>query len=84
MTLPTDLGRRDLFMKIGIFLNGIVGVVLAVPVVRYLLSPLRTSGKGAMTAGFRWATLGSFLPVRRASPPIETLLSLRPMEIRQI
>ena len=36
MTAPADLTRRALFMKIGIALNGIVGVILAVPIMRYL------------------------------------------------
>jgi len=40
MTPPTDLTRRALFMKIGIALNGIVGVILAAPILRYLLSPV--------------------------------------------
>jgi nitrite reductase/ring-hydroxylating ferredoxin subunit len=56
MTLPTDLGRRDLFMKIGIFLNSIVGVILAVPIVRYLLSPVAHERKGSYDS---WVSLGS-------------------------
>jgi menaquinol-cytochrome c reductase iron-sulfur subunit len=40
MTAPNDLSRRELFMKAGIVLNGIVGVILAAPIVRYLLSPI--------------------------------------------
>ena len=38
MTPPAGVTRRGLFMKIGIFLNGIVAVILGVPIVRYLLS----------------------------------------------
>jgi menaquinol-cytochrome c reductase iron-sulfur subunit len=55
MTVPADLTRRELFMKIGIMLNGIVGVILAVPILRYLLSPIvrdRTKGYAS------WVALG--------------------------
>jgi menaquinol-cytochrome c reductase iron-sulfur subunit len=55
MTVPTDLTRRELFMKIGIVLNGIVGVILAVPILRYLLSPVaRDRNKGYDS----WVALG--------------------------
>jgi menaquinol-cytochrome c reductase iron-sulfur subunit len=60
MTLPTDLGRRDLFMKIGIFLNSIVGVILAVPVVRYLLSPVAHERKGSYDSWVSLGNLGQF------------------------
>ncbi|MGA2844949.1 MAG: Rieske 2Fe-2S domain-containing protein [Candidatus Acidiferrales bacterium] len=56
MTLPAGLSRRDLFMKIGIFLNGIVAVILGVPIVRYLLSPVAHERKGSYDA---WVPLGS-------------------------
>jgi menaquinol-cytochrome c reductase iron-sulfur subunit len=39
MSLTGGMTRRDLFVKAGIFCNGIVGLILAVPIVRYLLSP---------------------------------------------
>ena len=60
MTLPTDLGRRDLFMKIGIFLNGIVGMILAVPVVRYLLSPVAHERSGSYDSWVSLGNLGKF------------------------
>lgn len=56
MTLPSGLTRRDLFMKIGIFLNGIVAVILGVPIVRYLLSPVTHERKGSYES---WVALGS-------------------------
>jgi menaquinol-cytochrome c reductase iron-sulfur subunit len=34
-----DVSRRGILMKIGILFNAAVGAVLAVPIVRYLLSP---------------------------------------------
>jgi menaquinol-cytochrome c reductase iron-sulfur subunit len=56
MTLPDNLSRRALLMKIGIFFNGIVAAILAIPVVGYLLSPLTRSRK----AGYEtWLPLGS-------------------------
>jgi menaquinol-cytochrome c reductase iron-sulfur subunit len=56
MSLTGGVTRRDLFMKLGIFLNGIVGVILAVPIVRYLLSPVARERK----AGYEsWIPLGN-------------------------
>jgi Rieske Fe-S protein len=40
MNLSDDLSRRRMLMKLGILFNGAIGVVLAVPIVRYLLSPV--------------------------------------------
>lgn len=56
MTLPGGITRRDLFMKVGILVNGIVGVILAVPIVRYLLSPVSHELKGANES---WILLGN-------------------------
>src|ERR1035438_9334100 len=39
MTSPDDLSRRGMLMKFGLLFNGAIGAVLAVPIVRYLLSP---------------------------------------------
>jgi nitrite reductase/ring-hydroxylating ferredoxin subunit len=38
---PHTVSRRWLLLKAGIALNGLVGVVLAVPIVRYLFAPWR-------------------------------------------
>jgi menaquinol-cytochrome c reductase iron-sulfur subunit len=56
MTLPGRITRRDLFMKAGILLNGIVGAILAVPIVRYLLSPVAHERKGGYDS---WVPLGN-------------------------
>jgi len=56
MSSTGGVTRRDLFMKIGIFCNGIVGVILAVPVVRYLLSPVTRERKVGYES---WITLGN-------------------------
>jgi len=56
MSLPGGVSRRDLFVKLGILLNGIVGIILAVPIVRYLLSPVARERK----AGYEsWIPLGN-------------------------
>jgi Rieske Fe-S protein len=54
MTEPSHIGRRTLLL--GVFLNGIVGLVLGVPVVRFLLSPL---GRGKQHGADPWISLGS-------------------------
>jgi quinol---cytochrome c reductase iron-sulfur subunit, bacillus type len=39
-----DVSRRSLMMKIGVLVNGVVALVIAVPVVGYLLGPVRKKG----------------------------------------
>ncbi len=56
MTLPSGLTRRALLMKLGILFNGFIALVLAVPIVRYLLSPISREKKGAYDA---WVALGN-------------------------
>jgi Rieske Fe-S protein len=55
MSLTGGVTRRDLFMKVGIFCNGIVGLILAVPIVRYLLSPVTRERKVGYDS---WIPLG--------------------------
>ncbi|QHN02585.1 Rieske 2Fe-2S domain-containing protein [Granulicella sp. WH15] len=45
--------RRSVLLKIGVFLNGIVGLAIATPVIGYLLSPIKK--KGAYNS---WISLG--------------------------
>lgn len=56
MTLPGGLTRRDVLLKIGILFNGIVAAILAVPIVRYLLSPVAQERKGGYES---WVPLGN-------------------------
>jgi len=56
MTLPTGLTRRELLTRLGIFLNSIVAVILAVPIVRYLLSPV---ARGRKLGYESWVPLGN-------------------------
>jgi menaquinol-cytochrome c reductase iron-sulfur subunit len=56
MTVPAELSRREFFMKIGILLNGVVGLILAAPILRYLLSPMV---RGRRDGYESWVALGS-------------------------
>ena len=47
--------RRAVFFKIGLLLNGLAAVVLATPIIGYLVSPILASQKGGYK---RWITLG--------------------------
>jgi nitrite reductase/ring-hydroxylating ferredoxin subunit len=55
MTFPEGLSRRELLMKMGILCNGIVAAVLAVPIVRYILSPVAHERKQGYES---WLPLG--------------------------
>ena len=50
----TTLSRRGFFTKIAILFNGLVGVVLAVPIVQYLLSSVTRGDKAYLS----WVSLG--------------------------
>jgi menaquinol-cytochrome c reductase iron-sulfur subunit len=52
----SGFSRRAMLMKIGIVLNGIVAAILAVPIFRYLLSPV---SHGRKDADESWLLLGS-------------------------
>jgi menaquinol-cytochrome c reductase iron-sulfur subunit len=56
MTLPASLSRRELLTKLGIFFNGLVAVILAVPIVRYLLSPVARARREGYES---WVPLGN-------------------------
>ena len=51
---PLTVSRRWLLLKIGALLNAVVGVAVSVPVVKYLLSPLKPD-----EAYKSWISLGS-------------------------
>jgi Rieske Fe-S protein len=55
MNVPRP-SRRQMLLKIGVVFNGLVGAVLAVPIVRYLLSPLTRERKPGYE---KWLSLGS-------------------------
>jgi menaquinol-cytochrome c reductase iron-sulfur subunit len=56
MTLPDNLSRRAMLVKLGIFFNGVIGALLAVPILGYVLSPIVRSRK---TPYETWLTLGA-------------------------
>ena len=52
----SDLSRRQMFMKIATLFNGVVGALLAIPVLRYVFSPMTR----AQNSGYaKWLSLGS-------------------------
>ena len=55
MTAPEPVSRRRALVKIGLVLNGVVGALLAIPVVKYLLSPATRRATGADA----WISLGA-------------------------
>lgn len=56
MTTPNTISRRGLLMKLGILFNSLVAAVLAVPIVRFLLSAI-TRGRGDRYLS--WVSLGA-------------------------
>ena len=57
MTPPiSETTRRGFLMKVGLFFNGAVGLALALPIVRYLFSPVSRERKPGYNS---WISLGS-------------------------
>ena len=50
---PRVVSRRWMLMKAGVALNGLVGIALAIPIIRYLLGPIRSD-----SAYESWVKLG--------------------------
>jgi menaquinol-cytochrome c reductase iron-sulfur subunit len=48
--------RREVFLKLAVLLNGVAGLALAVPMLRYLLSPII---RGRRAGSRAWVSLGS-------------------------
>jgi len=55
MNVKDGISRRAALVKLGLVLNGIVGAFLAVPIVRYLLSPVTRERKVGYES---WLSLG--------------------------
>jgi nitrite reductase/ring-hydroxylating ferredoxin subunit len=51
-----EVSRRGILIKLGILINGAAGVLLAVPIVRYILSPVIRGRKPGWDS---WMSLGS-------------------------
>src|SRR5262249_52949575 len=56
MSTETMLSRRALFTKLAILFNGLVGLILAVPIVQFLLSAVT---RGRANAYLAWVPLGT-------------------------
>jgi Rieske Fe-S protein len=50
------MNRRALFVKLGLAFNGVVGVLLGMPILRYLLSPVAQERRGTFNS---WLSLGA-------------------------
>ena len=48
MSVPSGLSRRQMLLNIALLFNGVVGVLLGIPIVRYLLSPVTTGPKARL------------------------------------
>jgi Rieske Fe-S protein len=68
MTAEEGISRRGALVKLGVFLNGIVGVALAVPIVSYLMSPVI---RGKKIGYESWLSLGRL----EQFPPGQTRLA---------
>ena len=55
MTIPDQINRRELFVKLGLLFDGVIGVLLGVPIVRFLLSPVARGRQGKYES---WVSLG--------------------------
>ena len=55
MSTENEMSRRAALLKLAFCLNGIVGAALAVPIVRYLLSPVIRESKSGYES---WVSLG--------------------------
>jgi len=54
-TDKNEISRREVFVKIGVLLNGLAAVVLATPIIGYLVSPLLEAQRNGYK---RWIALG--------------------------
>ncbi len=55
MSAENGMSRRVALVKLGVFFNSVVGLLLAVPIVRYLLSPVTRQKKFGYES---WLSLG--------------------------
>ena len=56
MALPDDLSRREMFLKLGLLFSGFVSMMLGVPIVGYVLSPVLRDREASYGS---WVSLGS-------------------------
>jgi Rieske Fe-S protein len=68
MTVSDQITRRALFVKLGLLFDGVVAVLLGVPIIRFLLSPVARGAQGTYES---WLSLGSL----EQYPPGQTRLA---------
>ena len=68
MTESEGTSRRSVLMKLGLLVNGIAAAILAMPIVRYILSPASHAARGGYES---WIPLGDV----KQFPPRETRLA---------
>jgi len=56
MSSSGESTRRGFLMKVGLLLNGVVGLALSIPILRYVLSPVSRERKAGYDS---WLSLGS-------------------------
>jgi len=56
MNFPAGISRRGVFLKLAVFFNAVVGMILAVPIVRYMFSPMIRERRPGYAS---WISLGS-------------------------
>jgi Rieske Fe-S protein len=56
MIIPGGLSRRETFFKLAIVFNSLVGLLLAIPIVRYILSPVARGRKQGYES---WLSIGA-------------------------
>jgi nitrite reductase/ring-hydroxylating ferredoxin subunit len=54
------VSRRGMLVKIGLLFNGAIGILLAIPVVRYILSPVIRERRPGAESWLSLGTLGQF------------------------
>jgi Rieske Fe-S protein len=62
VSLPDGLSRRGMLMKLGILFNGVIGLILGVPMLRYILSPVIRERRPGYESWLSLGPLADFPP----------------------
>jgi menaquinol-cytochrome c reductase iron-sulfur subunit len=68
MAVKDDLSRREMFVKLGLVFSSVVGMLLGLPIIGYLLSPMMRDRNSKEESWISLGSLGQF-------PPGETRLA---------
>jgi menaquinol-cytochrome c reductase iron-sulfur subunit len=69
------ISRRTMLVKLGLLLNGVIAATLAVPIVRYLLSPIARERKPGYDS---WLSLGGLVQFPAGQTRLATYRNPRP------